>query len=319
MGPLQACAAERPIRIGGLRQQVVLATLLLASGRVVPTDRLIEAVWEDDPPASARTQVAIAIAALRRAFEKSGRDGLIETVTPGYRLPDERVWTDAWTAEDRVAEARAAAAAGRPDEAVLYYRGALALWQGPVLTGLDRSTVVNAARSWEELRLTVHEEAAEIDLARGRHLNLVATLMPLVGEQPYRERLRALLMLALVRSGRRTEALSVYRDGRRILAGELGLEPGRGLRDLHEAILRDDASLYPPAVPAWTSTTVAGPLTPFVPAPRRPPAPAPAASSPQHTALADVPRRPSHTSRRSPVRSTRVARGPARAARRSWS
>jgi DNA-binding SARP family transcriptional activator len=238
---------------------MVLASLLLAPGRVVQVERLIEAVWGPEPPASARTQIAIAVSGLRRAIGDTGTNddrgphggggsggggGVIETVAPGYRLRADAAWIDTRTVEERVADGRAAVATGRLDEAVLFYRGALRLWRGPVLIGLDRSNLASSVLPWEELRLTLHEEAAEIDLARGRHQTLAGALMPVVAEEPYRERLRYLLMMALVRAGRRSEALAVYREGRRLLADELGLEPGRGLRTLHEAILRDDPGVH---------------------------------------------------------------------------
>ena len=238
MGALQGTVGGRPLRLGGRRSQLVLASLLLAPGRVVPVERLIEAVWGAAPPVSARTQIAIAVSGLRRAVGDTATS-VIETVPPGYRLRADAAWIDTRTVQERVAEGRAAAAAGRLDEAVLFYRGALTQWRGPVLNGLDRSNIAPAVLPWEELRLSLHEEAAEIDLARGRHRTLAGTLMPVVAEEPYRERLRYLLMMALVRAGRRSEALAVYREGRRLLADELGLEPGHGLRILHEAILRN--------------------------------------------------------------------------------
>lgn len=106
------------------------------------------------------------------------------------------------------------------------------------------------------------EEAAQVDLALGRHHELVGELMGPVSEHPFRERLRALLMMALVRAGRQSEALAVYRDGRRIIADELGLEPGRGLRELHEAILRDDPSMYQrAAAPREAPAPPIGPTT----------------------------------------------------------
>lgn len=238
LGSLQGTAGGRPLRLGGRRAHLVLASLLLAPGRIVPVERLIEAVWGAAPPVSARTQIAIAVSGLRRAIGDTAAT-VIETVAPGYRLRSDAAWIDTRTVEERVAEGRAAAAAGRLDEAVLFYRGALLHWQGPVLNGLDRSNLASAVLPWEELRLSLHEEAAEIDLVRGRHRTLAGTLMPVVAEEPYRERLRYLLMMALVRSGRRSEALTVYREGGRLLADELGQEPTHGLRILNEAILRD--------------------------------------------------------------------------------
>ncbi|WP_344894085.1 AfsR/SARP family transcriptional regulator [Actinomadura meridiana] len=246
LGALRAGVGGEPVDLGGRRARLVLAALLLEPGRAVPVDRLIDVVWPDRPPASARTQVAIAVSGLRRTFRQAGcADEVIETVRPGYRILTRAI--DALAAEERIGAARRDVAAGRPAKAAERFRDALALWDGPVLAGLDRPAIEAAAHRWEELRLTAVEERARVELMLGRHHELVGELVGPVGEQPYRERLRALLMIALARAGRRGEALDVYHAGRRRLNDDLGLEPGRELRDLHMAILRDDPSTHPRA------------------------------------------------------------------------
>ncbi|XVQ10448.1 AfsR/SARP family transcriptional regulator [Spirillospora sp. CA-255316] len=253
LGPLRAGLRQGPVDLGGGRARLVLATLLLEPGRIVPVDRLVDAVWDEDPPASARTQIAFAVSGLRRAFRDAGcTHRVIETAGPGYRIPLQAGTIDALTAERRIAQARTAAQAGRYREAAERFGAALALWDGPVLAGLDRALVVAGALRWEELRLTAIEEAAEVALVLGRHHELIGELMRPVTEHPFRERMRALLMMALARAGRQSEALEVYRAGHRILSRELGLEPGRELRELHEAILRDDFPVHrqPPPEPA---------------------------------------------------------------------
>ncbi|TYB43555.1 AfsR/SARP family transcriptional regulator [Actinomadura chibensis] len=260
LGPLRAGVRERPVDLGGGRSRLVLAALLLEPDRPVPVERLVDAVWPDGPPASARTQIAIAVSGLRRAFRAAGGGAgagagagdVIETVRPGYRVPAGAGTIDALAAADEIAAARRDAAAGRLADAAGRFRAALARWDGPALAGLTGPHIEAGAARWDELRLTATEEAAQVDLALGRHRELVGDLIGPVGEHPYRERLRVLLMLALARAGRRSEALDVYREGRRRLAGELGLEPGRELRDVHAAILRDDPATHPlpPAVPA---------------------------------------------------------------------
>ncbi|WP_255204903.1 AfsR/SARP family transcriptional regulator [Actinomadura sp. BRA 177] len=119
------------------------------------------------------------------------------------------------------------------------------MWQGPVLAGLERPMIEAGALRWEELRLTAVEEVAHVELVLGRHRELVGELIGAVGEHPYRERLRGLLMMALARAGRQGEALDVYQEGRRRLDEELGLEPGRELRELQLGILRDDSLVRP--------------------------------------------------------------------------
>jgi DNA-binding SARP family transcriptional activator len=242
----------RPVDLGGGRSRLVLAALLLEPDRPVPVERLVDAVWPDGPPASARTQIAIAVSGLRRAFRTAGAGGggghVIETVRPGYRVPAEAGTIDALAAAGEIAAARRDAAAGRLPDAAGRFRAALARWDGPALAGLTGPHIEAGAARWDELRLTAIEEAAQVELALGRHHELVGDLIGPVGEHPYRERLRVLLMLALARAGRQTEALDVYREGRRKLTEELGLEPGRELRDVHAAILRDDPSTHPPPV-----------------------------------------------------------------------
>ena len=246
LGPLRADVRQGPVALGGGRARLVLAALLLDPGRTVPVDRLVETVWDGEPPASARTRIAIAVSGLRRAFRDAGcTHRVIETVEPGYRIPADAGTVDALVADRRIGQARAAVRAGRHREAAERYRSALSLWDGPVLAGLDRGLIVAGALRWEELRLTALEEAAEVELRLGRHHRLIDDLRGPVAEHPFRERMRALLMVALARSGRQSEALEIYRAGHRILTRELGVEPGRELRALHEAILRDEVTELP--------------------------------------------------------------------------
>ncbi|URN00178.1 AfsR/SARP family transcriptional regulator [Actinomadura madurae] len=248
LGPLRAGVRGTPVDLGGDRARLVLAALLLEPDRPVPVDRLVDVVWRDRPPASARTQIAIAVSGLRRAFRGAGcADHVIETVRPGYRVPAQAGAIDALAAEELIGGAREAVAAGRPAEAAELFQDALRLWDGPVLAGLDRPGIEASALRWEELRLTALEEAAQVELALGRHRELVGELMGPVGEHPFRERLRVLLMIALARAGRQSEALDVYHEGRRSLDEELGLEPGRELQEVHAAVLRDDPVTRPQA------------------------------------------------------------------------
>lgn len=240
LGVLEAAVGRRPVRPPGGRSRLVLAALLLDAGRVVPVSRLTAAVWGHDPPSSARTQLAICVSGLRRAVRTAGGgDGWLQTAGSGYRVRADAVRLDAAAAGAALAEGRRAAAAGRAEHAAAVLGRALGLWRGPVLAGLDGEVVAAGARRWEELRLTVAEEFADAELSLGRHRELADDLWPLVLENPFNERLRGQLMTALALAGRRCDALRVYRDGRRLALDELGVEPARPLRDLHETIMSD--------------------------------------------------------------------------------
>ncbi|MCF6466877.1 hypothetical protein FAF44_00405 [Nonomuraea sp. MG754425] len=238
LGPLTVTIAGRPVRLGGSRAQATLAALLLSGGQIVPIDRLIDQVWGDEPPASGRNQVMIAISTLRKSFRTAGGDpDLIETVGSGYRIRHAEL--DAHQAEANRERARRSP----PAEKAALLRETLGLWRGQVLVGITSPPLRAAAGRWEELRLSVLEDWAEAELALGRHRELVGTLGVAVAEHPLRERIRTQLMLALHRSGRQAEALTVYDRGRTVLAEELGLRPGQSLRDMHAAILRDEPGI----------------------------------------------------------------------------
>ncbi len=237
----------RQIQLGGMRQRTMLAVLALEPGRRVPWTELADAVWGEDPPATVRQQVQSSISALRRSM-----GDVIVTRPAGYELavPAERV--DVGLFEMRVAEARSAAAQGRPERAVEVLREALALWRGAALTGVC-GLEVDAVRL-EERRLTVFEECIELELRVGRHADLIAELSGVVAAHPLRERLVAQLMVALYRCGRKADALEVYRLTEKRLTSELGLDPGRELRQLEVAMLREDQGLDAPTpVPAQDS------------------------------------------------------------------
>src|SRR5215467_4960590 len=242
LGPLQVTRAGAPVTLGGPRERVLLAALLVEHGRVVSVDGLAQALWGDHPPATARHQVAIGVSRLRKALAAAGagRD-VIATCAPGYLVAGG--WLDARCFEERARQARDALAAGDREEAARLLRAALSLWRGPALNGIDRPFAEIEAARLEERRLMVTEEHVGLELDLGRHEELVGELFALVRAHPLRERLRGLLMLALHRAGRRAEALTVYQDGRRQLVETLGVEPGPQLRAMHQALLRDE--------PAW--------------------------------------------------------------------
>jgi DNA-binding SARP family transcriptional activator len=229
---------------------VVLATLAINTGRVVSMSRLIAAVWPDEPPATAITQIHVCVSELRRALTGAGvaAKDLIVTAPPGYLLRAAPDQIDVLEFERALSDARTAADDGDPRRAAALLRDALGLWRGPALEGFS-GLAVEATRL-EERRLSALEERAEADLALGRAADLVSELTALAAEYPLRERMRALLMQALHRSGRRSEALEVYQDARRTLIGELGLEPGPQLRQAQQAVLADDEVAEPGSAPS---------------------------------------------------------------------
>lgn len=245
LGPLEVRADGVPIRLGGPRQQIVLSVLALAANRVVPRDRLIDAVWDDSPPSTARSQIHICISALRRSLP-AGDATAITTRPPGYMLtlPDEAL--DSHTFHQLVADARAAVRRDEPRLAADRLREALALWRGPALLGITSQVVQAGAAKLEAARLAATEERIRLDLQLGRHHEIIGELAALAVEQPFRERLQEQLMLALYRSGRQAEALDAYRGVRARFVKELGIEPGPELRRLHHDMLARPSRLDPP-------------------------------------------------------------------------
>src|SRR5438128_785200 len=228
----------RPLALGGARQQSVLASLILRAGRTVPLQRLVEELWEK-PPKTAEKTVQVYVSRLRRQLET----GAIESRRGGYALVLDGDQLDLARFEQIAGEGREALGAGDCERAATLLRDALALWRGPALAGLTSEALRHQAERLEELRLTVLEDRLEADLGCAREAEIVPELKALVAEHPFRERLRALLMLALYRSGRQTEALDVYRETRGLLADQLGLEPSETLRELERRMLAHDPEL----------------------------------------------------------------------------
>jgi DNA-binding SARP family transcriptional activator len=240
LGPLEAEQDGRLVPLGGRKQRALLALLLLHANGVVPRDRLIDEIWGDEPPETARTALQVYVSQLRKALGGER----IETRAPGYRVRTEPGALDLERFERLVGEGRDALAGGDAERSADALREALALWRGTPLAELG--AVPFAQREClrlEELRLAALEERVEADLQLGRHARLVPELEGLVREHPLRERLRGQLMLALYRCGRQADALEVYRSGRRLLDEELGLQPSDELQRLERAILNHDPSL----------------------------------------------------------------------------
>ncbi|WP_284466974.1 AfsR/SARP family transcriptional regulator [Actinomadura madurae] len=258
LGPLSVTEGGRTFELTSSKSRAVLAVLLRHANTPVSDDLLADALWGDRPPRSAAANLRMYVHTLRRTLESADR---IARVPPGYALTVRPGELDAQRFADLVRQGREA---GERADAVAAHAAlseALGLWRGDAYAGLDDlPSLRDEAVRLEELRLAAVEDRVSAGLDLGRHGELVPELRALAAEHPLRERFRAQLMLALYRSGRQAEALQVYRDTRRVLTEELGIEPGPRLRRLEEAVLANDPSLDlaapvravpPPGQPAW--------------------------------------------------------------------
>ncbi|MDH3540104.1 MAG: winged helix-turn-helix domain-containing protein [Acidimicrobiia bacterium] len=244
LGTFEARDHGRPIDLGGPQQRLVLALLVASVNEVVSTDRLVDEIWGDSPPGTARKTVQGYISALRKTL--GGDGGPLKSRPPGYVLEVEPTGIDAVEFAERVAVARGVsptnAGAARADLVA-----ALALWRGPPYADLaDHIALRPEISRLEQLRLSALEERITADLAMGDGAGVVHELEGLTGEHPLRERLRGLHMMALYRSGRQAEALRAFQETRRVLAEELGLDPSPELQRLEQQILDQDPLLDTP-------------------------------------------------------------------------
>ncbi|MGW0200688.1 BTAD domain-containing putative transcriptional regulator [Nonomuraea sp. NPDC003201] len=261
-------AAEH-VDLGPARQQTTLAILAAAVARPIPMSHMIAGIWGEDAPRNAEQSVYTYIAGLRRAFEPGrGRrepSRVLAGTPAGYVLRVEPAQVDALLFAERVEEARRVRRAGDDPQAVRLLDEALAMWRGTALSGLSGPFAETERDRLEQLRLAALELRAESLLRLGRHRDIVEELRHLTRRNPLRERVRELLMTALFRSGSPAEALTVYEEGRVLLAEELGLSPGEGLRRCHEMVLRADAAPDPSApAPHETPHQLPRPLAEFV-------------------------------------------------------
>ncbi|MFE0326023.1 BTAD domain-containing putative transcriptional regulator [Streptomyces sp. NPDC058960] len=237
--------------MGGTKQRATLGYLLIRANRVVSTSQLLDALWPvDDAPTSARKILQNAVWGLRRALTSAQSDAApvsLVTQPPGYRLTVDPGAIDLFRFQAKVEKGRETLAAGNPDVAARLLREALELWRGPALADLAEAGI-----AWPELsavqnaRLDAMEDYFEAELALGRHQAVLGELETMVEDTALRERSCGQLMLALYRSGRQADALNVYSRVRSTLVEELGLEPGRELQELQQAILNHDHTLNAP-------------------------------------------------------------------------
>ena len=259
LGPVEVRIGGSIAPLGGAKQRALLALLLLHANEVVSRDLLIDELWGDVSTPSAGHRLETQISRLRKTLELNGQ---LVSGRGGYALEVDPMLIDACRFERLLEEARSEAAAGRATEAAKTLREALSLWRGGALADLAYEPFARSeVERLEELRVAAIEERVDLDLALGRHRDVVAELDALTAKHPRRERLRAQLMLALYRSERQAEALEAYQAFRRELSEELGLEPGPGLQQLELAILHRDPSLSPPESPAPPSGPEVGVAT----------------------------------------------------------
>ena len=262
LGPLEVRDGGRVVALGGPQQRAVLAMLLLRANEVVGRDRLVEGLWGEQPPKSAGHVIESYVSRLRQALGGNGGTAQLVTERHGYLLRTEPGQLDVDSFETLVAEGRRHLAGRDPTPAADSLARALALFRGPPLDDLAFFPFATPeVRRLEELRLSALQDRIEAELRSGRHGELIGELSILVEEHPFAERFHAQLMLALYRAGRQAEALDTYRRLRRRLVDEQGIEPGPGVRELHQAILRQEAreTEQPPAPVAVASPAVPNP------------------------------------------------------------
>ena len=242
LGPLEARLDGEPLELGGTQRRAILAILLLNANHVVSVDQLIDALWGESPPATAAHTIQVYVSQLRKRFGPAGE--ALATQRPGYAIQVEPDQLDLIRFERLLADGREALARRDAETAAATLHDALELWHGPALADFRFEPFSEAAIArLDDLRLAALEDRIEADLQLNRHQAVIGELEELIAAHPFRERLRAHLMLALYRSGRQAEALDAFQATRRALVQDLGIEPGVRLQELERAILNQDRAL----------------------------------------------------------------------------
>jgi class 3 adenylate cyclase len=264
LGPLEVRENARELPLGGAKQRALLALLLLRANELVATEQIVEELWGERPPPTATKTVQVYVSQLRKAL---GRE-LVDTRGPGYVLRIPRGALDLYRFEDLLDEGRRLVGEGAAADARRALDEALGLWRGSALVEFQYEPFAqNAISRLDELRLAALELRLEARLELGLHAEAVPELEALVRDNPLRESLRRLLMLALYRGGRQAEALGAYQDARAALVEELGLEPSHALQELEKAILMQAESLELPRVATGAPRPAPAPAAPSEPAP----------------------------------------------------
>ncbi len=255
LGPLEVVGDDgQLVALAGARERVLLATLVLGANQTVSTDRLVDALWGEDPPATAANALQVHVSKLRKKLSAAGPGESLSSAPQGYVLR-----TGPGDVDLEEFEQLAGATVGDPAEVATRLRQALGLWRGPALADVSSDLLQGEKTRLEELRLLTLERRVEAELAMERHLELVGELEALVQSAPLREGPRRQLMLALYRSGRQADALATYKAAREVLADELGIDPGPELQALELAILNQDPELVLPSTDEGTGPPSARP------------------------------------------------------------
>jgi DNA-binding SARP family transcriptional activator/tetratricopeptide (TPR) repeat protein len=254
LGPVIALDGAQELPVGQPRQQAVLGILAMRANRVISRGELIDAVWGQDAPPSAEGGVYTYVAGLRRVFEpgRSTRGGgrILVSTGAGYMLHLVPGQPDAVTFEQHLAKARHLRRTDDLPGAVDALDQALSMWRGiHALAGVPGPFAETERTRLGELKSAANEDRADTLLALHRHEEVIADLTVMVADHPLRERMRGLLLIALYRSGRQAEALKVFAEGRRVLAEELGIDPGTELSRIHQQVLTSDPALDPIPLP----------------------------------------------------------------------
>jgi DNA-binding SARP family transcriptional activator len=245
LGPVEMVVGGAAVVFGRRQHRDLLVLLLLHANRLLTVDRVVEDMWGGAPPATAKAQVSNIVSAVRRVLSVGGREVAALTHRgDGYRLDIDAELVDLGRFDALTARARVVVAA---DERAPLLRAAVGLWRGRALTGVHAPYATAARATLEERRIAAVEDLCQAELDLGQHASLVAQLTEQVAAHPFRERLLQQLMIALSRCGRHADALAAYRQARRVLADEHGLEPSAALQDLERRILRADPALAPEA------------------------------------------------------------------------
>ncbi|HEY2576725.1 MAG TPA: BTAD domain-containing putative transcriptional regulator [Streptosporangiaceae bacterium] len=259
LGPVRAHRGDTELDLGSPQQRAVLAVLLLAEGKHVALGALIDALWGDEPPRAASGTVRTYVSRLRRCLRDTEHD-VIESAGDGYVLRLEPAELDLNGFLRLTSDARTARNAGAADQAALLFEAALAKWQGVPLAGIPGEYAASQRVRLAEFQLAALGERLALNIELGAHVAAAAELQALLAAHPMRERLAELLMLALYRSGRQADALTVYGQSRRLLRDELGIDPGPAMQEMHQRILQMDTSLIPAPTPPPPPASPQAPL-----------------------------------------------------------
>lgn len=259
LGTLEVLRAGRPVPIPSRQPRIVLAALLLNADNVISAERLIDYIWGERPPRTARTILQCYVSRLRKLLRDDRLparpdDPQLLTRPPGYLLHTGAAGFDLARFDTSVGDADRLLSEGQAEAAAAMLRAALDLWRGPALADVCSETLQRVdLPPLEERRLAAIEKWVDLELDLGRHAALVPELEALVAANPLRERLSYQLMVALARTGQQGEALRVYQATRQEFVRELGLEPGHALQAMQQAVLTGDPSLrWRPAEPVMT-------------------------------------------------------------------